>query len=94
MKPLWTRDEAAAAISAKISGPDWQASGISIDSRTLTPGELFVALVGPSHDGHDHVANAFRAGAVAASKLSWIPLAPSAERSPTSRSGSAISASS
>ena len=66
MKPLWTRDEAAAAISAKVYGPDWQASGISIDSRTLAAGELFVALVGPTHDGHDHVGKALRAGAAAA----------------------------
>lgn len=41
-------------------------SGWSIDSRTVKPGDLFFALAGPRHDGHDHVAAAFAAGAVAA----------------------------
>ncbi len=27
-------------------------SGVSIDSRTVATGELFVAIVGPNHDGH------------------------------------------
>jgi UDP-N-acetylmuramoyl-tripeptide--D-alanyl-D-alanine ligase len=40
-------------------------AGISIDSRTLQPGELFIAIHGPSHDGHDHVAAALAAGATA-----------------------------
>src|SRR5271169_6795736 len=40
--------------------------GISIDSRTLEPGDLFFAIRGTAHDGHDHVARAFEAGAAAA----------------------------
>src|SRR5277367_6444158 len=40
-------------------------AGVSIDSRTLQPGELFIAIHGPSHDGHDHVAAALAAGASA-----------------------------
>jgi UDP-N-acetylmuramoyl-tripeptide--D-alanyl-D-alanine ligase len=40
-------------------------AGVSIDSRTLQPGELFIAIYGPSHDGHDHVAAALAAGATA-----------------------------
>jgi UDP-N-acetylmuramoyl-tripeptide--D-alanyl-D-alanine ligase len=40
-------------------------AGVSIDSRTLQPGELFIAIHGPSHDGHDHVAAALAAGAAA-----------------------------
>jgi UDP-N-acetylmuramoyl-tripeptide--D-alanyl-D-alanine ligase len=40
-------------------------AGVSIDSRTLQPGELFIAIHGPSHDGHDHVAAALAAGATA-----------------------------
>jgi UDP-N-acetylmuramoyl-tripeptide--D-alanyl-D-alanine ligase len=48
-------------------GPqDWQAEGVSIDSRSLKPGELFVALQGPSFDGHDFIAAALAKGAVAA----------------------------
>lgn len=42
------------------------ATGWSIDSRTIEPGDLFFALRGPNHDGHDHVAAAFSRGAVGA----------------------------
>lgn len=38
-------------------------SGFSIDSRTLTPGELFIAIKGERLDGHDYVSTAVRAGA-------------------------------
>ncbi|MGA8022261.1 MAG: Mur ligase domain-containing protein, partial [Candidatus Acidiferrales bacterium] len=40
-------------------------AGVSIDSRTVQPGELFLAIHGPRHDGHDHVAAALARGAVA-----------------------------
>ena len=40
--------------------------GVSIDSRTIKPGELFFAIRGPRHDGHDHVSAAMAAGASAA----------------------------
>jgi UDP-N-acetylmuramoyl-tripeptide--D-alanyl-D-alanine ligase len=40
-------------------------AGVSIDSRTIQPGELFLAIHGPRHDGHDHVAAALACGAVA-----------------------------
>jgi UDP-N-acetylmuramoyl-tripeptide--D-alanyl-D-alanine ligase len=40
-------------------------AGVSIDSRTIRAGELFIAIHGPSHDGHDHVAAALAAGAAA-----------------------------
>ena len=40
-------------------------AGVSIDSRTLQPGELFIAIHGPSHDGHDHVVAALAGGAAA-----------------------------
>ncbi len=64
MSALWTSNEAAAATggSAKIS---WQATGVSIDSRSLTPGDLFVALT-DQRDGHDFVADALARGAAAA----------------------------
>ena len=42
------------------------AAGYSIDSRTVAPGELFFAVRGERHDGHDFVAAAFERGAVAA----------------------------
>jgi len=41
-------------------------AGISTDSRTVAPGEIFVALSGPNFDGHDHVNEALRKGALAA----------------------------
>lgn len=64
--PLWTAKDVAAAIAGTLSGPDWQVTGVSIDSRTIAPGDLFIALEGPNHDGHDHVAGALAAGAAAA----------------------------
>ena len=44
---------------------DLLVTGYSTDSRTLQPGDLFIALRGPNHDGHDHIAAAFELGAVA-----------------------------
>jgi UDP-N-acetylmuramoyl-tripeptide--D-alanyl-D-alanine ligase len=41
-------------------------AGYSIDSRTVRAGELFFAIHGPRHDGHDHVAAALERGALAA----------------------------
>jgi UDP-N-acetylmuramoyl-tripeptide--D-alanyl-D-alanine ligase len=64
-RALWTAAEAAAATGGKtVKG--WSASGVSIDSRSLQPGDLFVALKGPNFDGHDFVSAAFEAGAAAA----------------------------
>ena len=54
-----------AAVGGSSSGSAWEASGISIDTRTLKPGDLFVALR-DRRDGHDFVADAFRKGAAAA----------------------------
>ncbi len=65
MEVLWTSDEAVAAAGGRLQG-EWTATGISIDSRNLVPGDLFVALAGPNHDGHDYVEDAFGRGAAAA----------------------------
>lgn len=65
MSALWTRDEALAATGARAEGPDWVATGVSIDTRTLGPGDLFVALK-DVRDGHDFVAAALEKGAAAA----------------------------
>jgi UDP-N-acetylmuramoyl-tripeptide--D-alanyl-D-alanine ligase len=40
-------------------------TGYSVDTRTLQRGDLFFALRGPNHDGHDHVATALEKGAAA-----------------------------
>ncbi len=53
------RSRRAAPLSAAVDG-------VSIDSRTLEAGDLFFAIKGDAHDGHDHVARAFEAGAAAA----------------------------
>ena len=62
--PLWTATEAAKATGGKATA-DWQASGVSIDTRTIRPGDLFVALKA-ARDGHDFVAQALEKGAAAA----------------------------
>ncbi|MGZ9034522.1 MAG: Mur ligase domain-containing protein, partial [Rhodospirillales bacterium] len=63
--PLWTSDDAVRATGGR-SSTVWRASGLSIDSRGVRPGDLFVALRGPKLDGHAFVADAFSRGAVAA----------------------------
>jgi len=68
---LWQSQEAVAAMRGRGEAR-WQAGGISIDSRTVEPGDLFVALQGPRFDAHDFVAGAFAAGSVAA-VVSHIP---------------------
>lgn len=64
-RPLWTSEEAVRATKGECAGR-WTASGVSIDSRTVSPGDLFVALRGPDHDGHDYVGRALDGGAAAA----------------------------
>ncbi len=63
----WTVVQVAEALGvAAPSGLDPLAglAGVSIDSRTVQPGELFVAIHGPRHDGHDHVAGALASAAL------------------------------
>ncbi len=65
--PLWTSDEMAAAMRASGNGALPEAiSGLSIDSRTISPGEAYFAIKGDVHDGHDFVAAALNAGAALA----------------------------
>ena len=70
MTALWTSVDAAAATLGRTTS-DWNAIGISIDSRTLQPGDLFVALK-DARDGHDFVALALSRGAAAA-MVSHVP---------------------
>ena len=65
----WTLTQVAGAVAGKLGlglDPMARLAGVSIDSRTLRAGELFIAIHGPSHDGHDFVAAAMESGAVAA----------------------------
>ncbi len=64
MTPLWTAQDAATATGGQIT-VDWQANGVSIDTRNLQAGDLFVALK-DVRDGHDFVAQALEKGAAAA----------------------------
>ncbi len=65
---LWTSLGLVAPLSARVSGgvPRGGAHGISIDTRTLGPGDLFFAIAGAARDGHEFVEAAFAKGAVAA----------------------------
>ncbi|MEC9139727.1 MAG: Mur ligase family protein, partial [Pseudomonadota bacterium] len=62
---LWTDEQISAATQAHCTAP-FTVSGVSIDTRSLEPGDLFVALPGSGRDGHDFVDAAFVAGATAA----------------------------
>jgi UDP-N-acetylmuramoyl-tripeptide--D-alanyl-D-alanine ligase len=65
--PLWTVEAMAAAMDCARAGPlPDSVCGISIDSRTIAPGEAFFAIKGESRDGHDFVAAAIKAGAALA----------------------------
>jgi UDP-N-acetylmuramoyl-tripeptide--D-alanyl-D-alanine ligase len=65
--PLWDAEDVVRAVRGRcLHEQSWGATGVSIDSRTVAKGDLFIALQGPVHDGHDHVAAAFAAGAAAA----------------------------
>ena len=64
-EPLWTSDRICAATGGRLAGGAFSVSGVSIDTRTLAPGDLFVALAG-ERDGHAFVQAAFERGAAGA----------------------------
>src|SRR6185312_1213311 len=64
-EPLWTSDEIAAAVGGRPVGKPFAATGVSIDTRTLEAGDLFVAL-GGVRDGHEFVEQALAKGAAGA----------------------------
>ena len=55
-EPLWTAADIAAATGGRIER-SFEANGVSIDTRTIEPGDLFIAL-GGARDGHEFVAQA------------------------------------
>jgi UDP-N-acetylmuramoyl-tripeptide--D-alanyl-D-alanine ligase len=65
MTPLWTATDLTEATGGTLSRP-FNATGVSIDTRTLVPGDLFIALVGEGRDGHDFVLDALAKGAAGA----------------------------
>ncbi|MDD5015787.1 MAG: Mur ligase family protein, partial [Atribacterota bacterium] len=58
--------ELVKVVSGKIiqGNQDYIINRISIDSRTLIPGDLFFAIIGPNFDGHDFILKAFDKGAI------------------------------
>jgi len=63
MTQLWTSEDAAKATKGEAKGT-WSASGLSIDTRSLGWGELFIPLK-DVRDGHDFIPQARAAGAAA-----------------------------
>ncbi|HET9810392.1 MAG TPA: UDP-N-acetylmuramoyl-tripeptide--D-alanyl-D-alanine ligase [Sphingomicrobium sp.] len=62
MSVLWTADEIAAATGGTV-GAGFEVTGVTFDSREVGPGDLFIAMPGTVHDGHEFVAQAIAAGA-------------------------------
>ncbi len=76
---MWTAEEIAAVVGGRVlrSDPTKPIRGVSVDSRTVRPGDLFVALPGTRTDGHLYLSEAFARGAhgalIAADKLIHLP---------------------
>lgn len=62
MSPLWTSDEIARATGGTASA-HFEVTGVTFDSREVGPGDLFVAMPGTVHDGHEFISKALEAGA-------------------------------
>ena len=62
---LWTADELVQATGGYMPAA-FDATGLSIDTRTLAKGDLFVALIGEGRDGHAFIADAMVKGAAGA----------------------------
>ncbi len=65
MSALWTSAQIAEATGGAVHG-DFDATGVTFDSREVQPGDLFIAMPGTTHDGHQFVAGAIAAGAAGA----------------------------
>ncbi len=67
MNLIWNAQDVLRAVNGQcLQTQDWTAKGVSIDSRSISEGDLFIAIKGPACDGHDYVHTAFEAGACAA----------------------------
>lgn len=60
---MWSAEFLARSCQAQMSGPPQQFTSVSIDTRTLQAGALYVALRGENFDGHRFVTQAVAAGA-------------------------------
>jgi UDP-N-acetylmuramoyl-tripeptide--D-alanyl-D-alanine ligase len=64
MAELWTAEELANATGGQFEGsPPRAMGGVSIDSRSLAKGDIFVSIKGDNRDGHEFAAHALKAGA-------------------------------
>lgn len=63
---IWSAVEALEVTKGVCSSDDWSVTGISIDTRTIEKGDMFVALIGDHGNGHDYVSAALEKGAVVA----------------------------
>lgn len=76
-----TLEEISEALGGRLEGPAGSGTievrEYSIDTRTIGPGALFFALVGPNHDAHRFVPKAFESGAAAA-VIHAAPVSPAA----------------
>lgn len=67
MRLNWSAEEVLRAVRGQsLHGQDWTAHGVSIDSRTIQTGDLFIALKDNQKDGHASVHEAIQKGATAA----------------------------
>lgn len=64
-KPLWTSEDMEIACGGRATRSFTVTGGVSIDTRSLQPGDIFIALK-DARDGHDFVETAFEKGASAA----------------------------
>jgi UDP-N-acetylmuramoyl-tripeptide--D-alanyl-D-alanine ligase len=71
-EPLWTSEAIADATGGRLSGAPFSVTGVSIDSRAIEPGDLFVALAGV-RDGHDFVPGALSDGAAGSLASKAVP---------------------
>jgi len=70
----WKPSEIVKYAQGRLVGADRAFTSVSTDTRTLEPGALFVALSGPSFDGHDFVTTAAQNGAAAALVARQLPV--------------------
>ncbi|WP_332130148.1 Mur ligase family protein, partial [Azorhizobium caulinodans] len=79
-RALYTPEEILAATGGTARGTLADVTGISIDTRTLEPGDAFFAITGENSDGHAYVAKALENGAslavVAADRVQGLPDGP------------------
>ncbi len=76
MTALWTAEDLLEATGGTMVRP-FAATGVSIDTRTLRPGDLFIALLGEGRDGHAFVTDALANGAAGAMVHQAVPGADS-----------------